>query len=193
MQNPRLWNLASVPRKQPTDPPAANMRQHYFHQLDNDRRPPLVERMVGNENLTTSSNSCGFNGSNNKLPLKKQPQQLQPSSYPHQYATPNHDQKRSSAVVSATSYATQRQGTTKQTPAVGFQAKAPFKSPTTLCFERMLGAGKSNKYMIIGKKSRRSSYQRMTFSFLSSKSYCSVWYSNLACLQKTENRSSFIN
>jgi hypothetical protein len=143
----RLWNQASVPRKQPTDPPAANMRLHHSQQFDYGRRTPLVERMVGNENLMTSSNSCvkPFNGSTNKPPLKKQPQDLQPTSHPHIYATPNHDQKKTGLIASATSYPTQCNGTTQQTPAVvGFQARAPFKSPITLCFERMLGAGKSN-------------------------------------------------
>lgn len=147
MQNPQLWNQASVPRKQPTDPPAANMRLHYSQQYNYGRRTPLVERMVGNENLLTSSNSSVklMHGANNKPPLKKQPQQLQPTSHPHLYATPNHDQKKTSLVASATSHATQCQGTTHQTPAVvSFQARAPFKSPITLCFERMLGAGKSS-------------------------------------------------
>jgi hypothetical protein len=128
------------------DPSAVIMRLQLPHRYVNGAiRAPLVERLAGNANIMTSFNTSlqPLVCPKDKPSQDKQPQQQQPTSYQCQYATPNNEQKNTNAVVSATSCVTQRHGTAHQNTAiVGCKGTTPFKSPISLCFERMLGAGK---------------------------------------------------
>jgi hypothetical protein len=125
----------AVPRKHPTDPPAAIMGTNN----SNPNRPPLGDRPVGNPNVSASSSApCKPQYEIvNKPPVHQQPHQ-------HRFATPNHPQvKLASKPTHGTSFIQQHEGPTQNTPAMSEKVGAPFKSPVTLCFERMLGAGKS--------------------------------------------------
>lgn len=124
-QNP--FSPTAVPRKRPADPPAAMMRQ------------PLGDRPVWNANVLASDH--GSEGKHVALAKPAVPHQFQQQQRP--YATPN--MKATVAVArvdTGVANKLQPQEAAHPTPAATSNSGLPFKSPTTLCFERMLGAGK---------------------------------------------------
>lgn len=139
------FSPAAVPPKRPTDPPAALMGK------EPHGRPPLGERSMRDENIMNRDNNVKNSVAvvPNKPPLPlQQPPQLSNSLQRH-YATPNHNQLKVVAAENVASNVSQprRMVQVQPTPsAAGTRAGAPFKSPITLCFERMLGAGKRNNY-----------------------------------------------
>ena len=127
MPYPISYNFpgVAVPRKRPTDQPAAVMAAP----APSSTRPPLGERPVGNSNITASASVLAKLSHDVpvKAPVLQQPHQ-------HHFATPNQHKAKSAG------------GSTERVAQNYLSAsgkyEAPFKSPVTLCFERMLGAGK---------------------------------------------------
>lgn len=127
------FHATAIPQKVSTDPPAAVM----ITCNQSATRPPLGERPVANANVSVFSTAQA-----NAAPDVPSKPLAQQQSHQRRLATPDHQVKSFTAVP-------HRQLAPQHTPAAAGKSGAPFKSPITLCFERMIGAGKCNLFACV--------------------------------------------
>ncbi|KAG7371078.1 hypothetical protein IV203_019648 [Nitzschia inconspicua] len=133
-----LFSPTAVPRKRPTDPPAAVMGMNHYPPTKVTARQPLGEKPIASDN--TMSFSASANPVQPLPTTHKPPMQQQSSSFPRCYATPNFHQVKKKGAGTDAATDSRRQGGDHPTPVETTNGSVPFKSPITLCFERMIGA-----------------------------------------------------